>query len=84
MTGKKNEGRKINDSLRKREIPEQIKEIALWGAKWAIEKSLVGLKYLKGMLEVMFRHMQHVLLFPIIFLYFEIFILPKILIFNFK
>ena len=72
MTGKKNEGRKINDSVRKREIPEQIKEIALWGAKWAIEKSLVGLKYLKGMLKVMFRHMQHVLLFPIIFLYFEI------------
>lgn len=72
MTGKKNEGRKINDSVKKREIPEQIKEIALWGAKWAIEKSLVGLKYLKGMLKVMFRHMQHVLLFPIIFLYFEI------------
>lgn len=72
MARKKNEGRKINDSVRKRKIPEQIKDIALWGEKWAIEKSLIGLKYLKGMLKVMFRHMQHVLLFPIIFLYFEI------------
>lgn len=72
MTRKKNEGRKINDSVRKRKKSEQIREIVLWGVKWAIEKSLIGLKYLKGMLKVMFRHMQHVLLFPIIFLYFEI------------
>lgn len=71
MTGRENKGRKINDSIRKREIPQHVRERAFQIGKGIGKKWMIGFRYLKGMLSVMFRHMQHVLLFPIVFLYFE-------------
>ena len=72
MTEKNDKGRKINDVKRKKEIPQSVQRRASQIKKWASKKIRVGLQYLKGMFSVMFRHMQHVLLFPVIFLYFEL------------